>query len=299
MNKPHFLSWKDVVIRARYVADSITSIFPAHRYLKAYGIPRGGIYASLAVSQFTPVQQTDNPAEADVFIDDIIDSGKTRDFYKSMFKKPFLALVDKTDDRTPDAGWYRFPWEVANGETLGAEENVRRILQYVGEDPGREGLKDTPKRVIKAWVEMLSGYKQNPADVMTVFEEGACDELVLLKDLEFVSFCEHHMLPFRGHAAIGYIPNGKVIGISKLARMFEIYASRLQIQERLCQQVTQALDEHLQPKGSACVIAASHLCMSCRGVKKQNSIMITSSLTGLFKTDHAARSEFMQFVRSK
>lgn len=178
------------------------------------------------------------------------------------------------------------------------EDCITYLLQFLGENPYREGLKDTPKRVIKAWREMLSGYGQNPEEHLTVF--GDCehyDEMVVLKNMEFVSWCEHHMLPFTGKAAIAYIPTDKVIGISKLARMFEVFASRLQIQERLCKQVTTALDKHLKPKGSACIIQASHMCMVCRGVKKQHSEMITASLTGVFRED-AARNELMQYVRS-
>ncbi len=131
---------------------------------------------------------------------------------------------------------------------------------------------------------------------MKTFEDGSCDEVVLLKDIEFVSHCEHHMLPFLGKAHIAYIPNGKVLGVSKLARLLEIYSRRLQIQERLCQQITTALDEHLKPLGSACVIEAQHLCMVARGVQKQNSVMVTSSLTGVFRDKGEARSELLDMI---
>lgn len=175
-------------------------------------------------------------------------------------------------------------------------EAVRHILRYIGEDPTREGLFDTPSRVVRSWSELFGGYQKDPASVFKVFEDGACDELVLLKEVEWYSCCEHHMLPFFGKAHIAYIPNGKIIGVSKLARLLEIFSRRLQVQERLCTQITKALDEYLTPLGSACVLEATHLCMVMRGVQKQNSVMVTSSLTGVFKDDINARSELLRLI---
>ena len=182
-------------------------------------------------------------------------------------------------------------------ETM-AQEHVRALLYFIGDDPTREGLRDTPRRVIDSYSELFSGYDEDPKDVMKTFEDGACDEMVLLKAVSFTSFCEHHMLPFLGVAHIAYVPNGKVIGVSKLVRVLEIYARRLQIQERLTKQVTGALMEHLQPKGAACVLTSQHLCMVCRGVQKQHSVMVTSSLEGVFKSDPATRAEFMSMIQS-
>jgi GTP cyclohydrolase IA len=173
---------------------------------------------------------------------------------------------------------------------------IKSILKYIGDDPRRDGLFETPTRVVKSWEEIYAGYKQYPEDVITTFEDD-CDEVVIVKDIEFSSMCEHHMLPFIGKAHIGYIPDGKVLGLSKMPRILDIYAKRLQIQERICQQVTKALDKYVKPIGSACVIEAVHMCMSCRGVKKQHSKAITSSLTGAFKTDPAARQEFMGMIK--
>ena len=173
---------------------------------------------------------------------------------------------------------------------------VRHLLEYIGEDPEREGLKETPNRVVRAFGDLFSGYKQSPEDVLTTFEEDACDEMVLLRNVEFQSCCEHHMLTFIGTAHIAYIPNGRVIGLSKLARILDIYSRRLQIQERLTKQITDALDEHLKPKGSACIIQAKHFCMVCRGVGKQHSEMVTSSLTGEFLESQTTRAEFLQLV---
>lgn len=178
-----------------------------------------------------------------------------------------------------------------------ARNYLKALLRYIGEDPSREGLKDTPDRVLKAWrTELFSGYRQNPEDVVKVFEDGACDEMVVLKDIEFLSHCEHHMLPFFGKAHIAYIPHGRVIGISKLARLLEIFSKRLQIQERLTTQITSTLDKHLKCLGSACVLEARHLCMVCRGVQKQHSVMVTSSLTGAFR-ESAVRAEFFNLIK--
>ena len=176
------------------------------------------------------------------------------------------------------------------------KEHIREILKYIGEDPDRDGLKETPDRVVRSWVEMFSGYNQDPHSVLKTFEDGY-DEMVLLKNIEFSSTCEHHFLPFMGEAHIAYIPNKRVIGISKLARVLEIYSRRLQIQERLCAEVTKALDEVLTPLGSACILEASHLCMVCRGVKKQHSVMVTSSLTGVFRNKPEVRQELFSLIR--
>lgn len=177
-------------------------------------------------------------------------------------------------------------------------QNIRDIIQYIGDNPQREGLIDTPNRVIESYNEIFSGYNDTPFNHMKVFEEPSYDELVLMKDIEFVSMCEHHMLPFYGKAHIAYIANGAVIGASKLARILEVYSRRLQIQERITQQVTTAL-EHINPKGAACVIEASHMCMMCRGVKKQHSVMVTSSLTGVFRESSSSRSELFQLIGAK
>ncbi len=178
-----------------------------------------------------------------------------------------------------------------------AEDAVRSILSFIGEDPQREGLLDTPKRVVKSWGELYGGYKQDPAKILsTVFKDGACDEMVILKDIAFSSTCEHHMLPFIGKAHVAYLPKGRVVGLSKLARLVDCYAKRLQIQEKMTQEISGAVQAHLKPKGVAVVIEAHHQCMSCRGVGK-NSTMITSSMLGTFRKNPAARAEFLSLIR--
>lgn len=180
---------------------------------------------------------------------------------------------------------------------MNKEELIAQQLLLLGENPNREGLIDTPKRVIKSWNEIYSGYSKEPKDVLTVFSADGYDQIVLLKDIELYSMCEHHMLPFFGKAHVAYLPDKKVIGISKLARLVDIYARRLQIQERIGEQVTTALMEYLQPKGAACIIEATHMCMRMRGVNKQNSVMITSSIKGIFLEDTSAKSELMQMIK--
>jgi len=172
--------------------------------------------------------------------------------------------------------------------------SLTNVISYIGEDPTRDGLLETPKRVLASYDELFSGYKQNPADHMKTFKDN-CDEMVVLKDVEFFSTCEHHMLPFFGVAHIAYIPKGNVIGISKLARILEVFSRRMQIQERICQQVTQCLNDYLDPRGSACILEAKHFCMTCRGVSKQSSTMLTSSLTGAFKLPEV-RQELLALI---
>lgn len=180
------------------------------------------------------------------------------------------------------------------------ETTVKDQLTYLGEDPTREGLLETPKRVIKSWDEIFIGYKQkDPSKLLTTFDADGYDQIVLLKDIELFSMCEHHMLPFYGKAHVAYIPNGRVIGISKLARLVDMYSHRLQIQERIGEQVTSALMKYLQPKGAACIIEATHMCMRMRGVSKQNSVMSTSSIKGAFFTSAGARIELMGLINSK
>jgi len=182
-----------------------------------------------------------------------------------------------------------------------AEDNILQLLVGIGENPNREGLQETPMRVVKSFKQLFGGYQLDPMDVMKTFDANGHDEIVVLKNVEFYSMCEHHMLPFFGHAHIAYIPNKKVIGVSKLARLLDIYSRRLQIQERLCDQITTALMEGLNPRGAACIIEANHLCMRMRGVEKQNSVMQTSSLKGAFIDKNpegiASRNELMNLIK--
>lgn len=178
------------------------------------------------------------------------------------------------------------------------EALVRSMLLEIGEDPNREGLRRTPLRVAKAMDFLTSGYEQSAEDIIkgAVFEEDV-KQMVVVRDIEFYSMCEHHMLPFFGHAHVGYLPNGKVVGLSKVARVVDVFARRLQVQERLTNQVADALMEHLGAHGVAVVMEASHTCMMMRGVQKQRSTTVSSAMRGAFDEDHRTRAEFMSFMK--
>lgn len=181
---------------------------------------------------------------------------------------------------------------------LADEKTIRDLLTMVGEDPNREGLLETPKRVVKAWRHWCQGYHQDPAAVLKTFADGAegCDEMVIVKNLEFYSHCEHHMAPFFGVAHIAYIPDERIVGLSKLGRVLDIFAYRLQVQERLTNQIADCIQDVLQPIGVGVVVEAKHFCMCSRGVQKQGSTTVTSALRGALKEKPEARAEFMSLV---
>lgn len=181
-----------------------------------------------------------------------------------------------------------------------AEEAVRTLIRLAGDDPMREGLKETPARVIRSFEEFFSGYESNPETILsrTFKEVEGYDEMIVLRDIDFSSHCEHHMVPFTGHVHIAYIPSNKVVGLSKLARLVDVYAKRLQIQEKLTAQIAHTLNEILKPKGVAVVIEAKHMCMTMRGVQKPGGIMQTSQLLGLFRSDPRTRQEFFSLLKS-
>ena len=177
------------------------------------------------------------------------------------------------------------------------EKLVRDLLTNLGEDPDREGLKKTPHRVAKAWEFLTSGYSMSPKEVLkdaTFHEEY--DEMVIVKDIEVFSLCEHHMLPFFGKCHIAYVPDGKIAGLSKLARLVDIFAKRLQVQERMTNQIAKVIEDLLAPKGVGVVIEAKHLCMMMRGVEKQNSVAVTSAMLGAFRSNQATRMEFLNLI---
>ena len=177
------------------------------------------------------------------------------------------------------------------------ESIILDLLKEIGEDPEREGLQKTPHRVAKSWTTFAKGYKQTPEEVVgdAIFNEQ-CDEVIAVKDIDFFSLCEHHLLPFKGVVHVGYLPEKKIIGLSKIPRIVDIYARRLQVQERLTQQVADALQDVLNPKGVAVVIEAEHLCMQMRGVEKKASFMITSAVRGAFRENNKTREEFLSII---
>jgi len=178
------------------------------------------------------------------------------------------------------------------------EALIRQLLLNVGEDPDREGLVKTPERVAKSYEFLLRGYRQRPEDAMgdAIFHED-CNHMVIVRDIEVYSLCEHHLLPFFGRCHIGYIPQGQVFGVSKLARLVDCYASRLQLQERLTQQIARFIKGHINAEGVGVVMECHHLCMMMRGVEKQNSCMVTSAMLGSFHNSEATRNEFLQLIQ--
>ncbi len=177
------------------------------------------------------------------------------------------------------------------------QDHIQALLEAMGEDPKREGLLETPERVSKSYQKLFEGYQKKAENVITVFDNEGYDEMVIAKDIEFYSMCEHHMLPFFGKAHVGYIPRNKIIGLSKMPRLVDVFARRLQNQERLTKQIADSIDKTLKPKGVGIVLEASHFCMMARGVEKQNTKMTTSASIGLFRDDPRTRAEFLNLIK--
>jgi len=177
------------------------------------------------------------------------------------------------------------------------EELALQVIKSIGEDPGREGLRETPRRVAEAWGHLTQGYAQSPAEILgkAIFSE-TCDQMIIVKDIEVYSMCEHHMLPFFGKCHIGYISRGRVYGVSKLPRLVDCFSRRLQLQERLTRQIAEALIGPIDAEGVGVVIEARHLCMMMRGVSKQNSVMVTSAMLGSFRDEPETRAEFLKLI---
>jgi len=180
-------------------------------------------------------------------------------------------------------------------------EDWRRLLRHLGEDPDRQGLQETPMRVDKAWKHWTSGYGQDPSDILKVFEDGAeqYNELIVVKGIPVYSHCEHHLAPFFGTATVGYTPNGRIVGLSKLTRLVECFSKRLQVQERLTIQVAEALMQHVQPHSVGVVIRCRHMCMESRGIQKPGEETVTSAILGEMRTNLGLRSEFLSLAREK
>jgi GTP cyclohydrolase I len=258
------------------------------------------IAAGNAVYPNTRFSVAENKTEADVFIDDLIDSGATKKKFRKHYPAtPFYALYNKLQDADKDKGWLIFPWESTEHDDASAEDVPTRLLQYIGEDVQRGGLVETPKRFLKAWDHWTSGMDKDPADILKTFEDGAekCDEMVLVKNIPAYSKCEHHLADIFGVAHVAYIPDGRIVGLSKLNRLVDMYGRRLQVQERWTNQVADALEKHLKPKGVAVIIEARHMCMESRGVCQQGHSTVTSAMRGVFRESQNTRSEFMGLIK--
>jgi GTP cyclohydrolase I len=295
------LTWQDVA------AGAAALVARNPQATTVYGVPRGGIpvaaYTGLhliapAEGAVTLDVLANYDRESLLVVDDLVDSGRTLAPFAAggyrvdaLFRKPHSPplLAPHASEVT---GWVKFPWETEHGP----EDAVVRLLEWIGEDPTREGLRDTPKRVVKAFREMTSGLAVEPRSVLgTVFNETS-DQMVVVRGIRFSSMCEHHLLPFTGTVAVGYVPNGRVIGLSKIPRLVEVFAKRPQVQERMTNQIAQALMDHLAPRGVGVVVKAHHSCMGCRGVKQPDAEMITSCVLGCMKDEAASRAELMEFI---
>ena len=256
--------------------------------LKVWGIPRGGaITAGLARRHGAVVVGT--PQEAEFALDDVIDSGATAVAIKAQYGLQTLAVVDKMAEGIDS--WVHFPWEEPPETEMA--DHVTRMMQYWGEDTGRDGLIKTPERVVRSWEELYAGYKLNGEDVLTWFEDDT-DEMIVVKNITFYSTCEHHLLPFFGTINVGYIPNGSILGASKVGRVAHVYSRRLQVQERLARQIGQSLEAHVL--GVAVNIQAQHFCMMARGINQDTSRLVTNYLTGYFRDRPDTRAEFFTAI---
>lgn len=269
-----------------------------------YGVPRGGIPLAFGLAGLVGCDVTDSLSEATFVIDDLIDSGNTRKAIMSAMPSgcEFVALYDKPTSPFLMGRWLAFPWEEKPGGegNESAEDIFVRLIQFIGQNVNSEDLRETPARAARAWKEWTAGYGQKPADVLKVFNAGGWyDEMIVVKGIPIMSTCEHHLAPIIGKAAFGYIPGkeGKIVGLSKIPRLFEIYARRLQLQERLTRQVGDAFMSVVEPLGCGVRIEAEHMCMASRGVRVHGATTVTSSLHGVFKTDARARAEFMELCK--
>lgn len=260
------------------------------QYNAIYGIPRGGVPIAMVLSEKLGIPLVSEPSDDNILIvDDLVDSGKTLQEFKGndtavLYRKPhspqttyFVKEID---------GWIEFFYENTDKDI---EDNIVRILEFIGEDPTREGLLDTPKRYIK----FLKQFTDKEEFNFTVFDGEHYDEMIVQKDIPFFSLCEHHMAPFFGKATVAYIPDKKIVGLSKLARTVRYYAGSLQNQERITTQVAERLQKELNPLGVAVTLSARHLCMEMRGVKTHDVFTTTTKLTGAFKDKPEARAEFL------
>lgn len=286
-------------------------------HVAVYGVPRGGVPVAHAVrAAFLKAGYSssiaDTPDYSNLIVDDILDSGATALRYQESHPEvQFAVLVMKKGSLLPfpvlsglqcsPDDWLVFPWEVTDLDESpdeSATDVVTRMLQYIGEDVQRPGLLETPKRVVKAWGEWFKGYQVDPSTLFKTFQDGAegVNEMVLLTDIPVFSHCEHHIAPFTGIAHVAYIPNGRIVGLSKIARVVDAFSRRLQVQERLTNQIADCIMTELKPLGAAVVIKAKHSCMSTRGVKVHNVDTTTSAMRGAFMDDPAVRAEFLNLI---
>lgn len=285
----------DQSFRTRNVFDYLYRSDP----LRMYGVPRGGLFVAFGLQLQKNLLCTlvENPVDAEVIVDDIEDSGATKDRFLSLHRGiEFHTLYSKEDfeDR-----WVIFPWE-ANDPTSDMSDVCIRLLQHIGEDTGRDGLLETPARFSKAFKFWTSGYSKNPRDIIKTFSSDVKTfDMVLVRNIPVYSMCEHHLAPFFGDCTIAYIPQKRVLGLSKFSRIVDIYARRLQTQENLTHQIADTIYEELGASGVGVISNCRHLCMESRGVQRPNVSTEVSALRGIFKEQSALRAEFLSLSRDK
>ena len=276
------------------INDKVDRAFP-QEWIKIWGVPRGGVPVTWMLYSAHPdrYKVVFSPQEADLAIDDIVDSGVTAAGVMATYGIHTFALFDRRERSDHENQWIVFPWDDVEGTNTDAEDLVTRQLQLIGEDVKREGLIETPKRVAKSWGHIFQ-YGQEEPDLK--WFQSSSDEMVILRGIQYYSMCEHHMLPFFGTATVAYVPKGWVVGVSKMARLVDHYARRLQIQERLTEEIAASLNQPDKTLGVAVMVTGKHMCMMMRGVEQPNPEMTTTCLTGVFRDDAKARAEFLNAV---
>jgi GTP cyclohydrolase I len=290
------MTWEEFKDLCKVLAGKVKE----YKFDAVYGIPKGGCYVALELSHLLGIPLVGIPQPGCLVVDDLVDSGRTLSNYPSyrtatLFVKPHASDVP-TFYLKKVKGWVTFPWEGQCNDTI--EDNIIRILEFIGENPNRPGLKDTPKRIVRMYKEIFKGYDPKNRPDLTDFgneEDGIAYDEIAFDCGSFSSWCEHHMLSFKGFFYFGYLPDKKIVGLSKIARVVDYYSSRLQVQERLGKQIADEFWVSLKPKGLGIMLKGNHLCKEVRGIKNKGP-MITSVLRGVFRKDHRIRTEFESLV---
>ena len=281
------MTWQEINVSVDVLAQEIAN---EHSGAKVYGIPRGGqIVAGLL--QAHGYQVVDSWQNATVIVDDIIDSGKTKTMWQTETGLPVFALIYKI----PGMGWVRFPWEHAEEHEPGT--SIQRLLEQLDLDVTSEGLRDTPARLARLLVEMTSGRFDDLDEILGRTFDGNNDEIVVVRGIPFWSLCEHHLMPFHGHATVGYLPARRVLGLSKIPRLVKSISRRPQLQERMTAQIAEALmaNEGLNPLGVGVTLVAKHACMAMRGIESEGE-MVTSSVLGMFRQNPNVKAEWLRLL---
>lgn len=301
------LSLKESQLYIRVAEEDFQTVFKGENAVKVYAFDRRSTAVAMMLTGKTPrIELVDNVQLADcIFAVEPVKDADALDTLIAEFDMCYISI------KLPFAD-VLFNWETAPVEVTQEEKErdrkikciqpvIKQLLPFIDTNHTREGLRETPHRVAKAWAKWTEGYHMDAASILKVFEDGAekCDEMVIVKDIPIYSKCEHHLADIFGTATIAYIPNGKIVGLSKLSRLAEMFSRRLQVQERLTNQIADAIEEHLNAKGVGVVIRARHMCMESRGICQQGHHTITSALRGVMKDNHEARAEFMSLANTQ